>query len=325
MTRIYYLVPASVLLLAVSASAYAADEAQNWLLRIHQAPRSLNYEGTFVYQHGGKIDTMRIFHRATNGVVSERLISLTGPAREVVRNDQEVRCYLPDQKSIFIEQRRLSRKSFINIVPDRLPDLAENYTMTLGHKGRIAGRMAQQLVIRPRDDYRYGFRLWADKDTGLLLRADLTDEKGKLLEQFMFTQLDIGDEIDDSMLQAHTSAEGMVWYRDDEVADGGPTRSWQAAHLPKGFKLSTNVLRRLAKDDRVVRQLVYSDSLAAVSVFIEKLDRSDAADMVDGPTHMGAVNALGKVIDEHHVTVVGEVPAKTIIMIGNSLAPVSSR
>lgn len=321
MTRIHHLVPASLFIFVVSAPAYAASEAQAWLLRIHKAPQALNYEGTFVYRHSERLDTMRIFHRAVNGVVTERLISLTGPAREVIRTDQEVRCYLPDQKSIFIEQRRLDRKPYLAIVPDRLPELAENYAMVLGSKGRIAGRAAQQLVIRARDDYRYGYRLWADEDTGLLLRADLTNDKGKMLEQFMFTQLDIGGPIPDSMLKAHTASEGMVWYRDDEVTGDRPTLSWRAKQLPKGFKLSSNVLRRMAKDDRVVQQLVYSDSLAAISVFIEKLNGTDATGMVEGPTRVGALNALGKILDGHHVTVVGEVPEKTIVMISNSLVP----
>jgi sigma-E factor negative regulatory protein RseB len=321
MTYVRRLIPASIFCF-VMTPAHAAGEAQNWLLRIHKAPQTLNYEGTFVYQHAGRIDTMRIFHRAVDGAVTERLVSLTGPAREVVRNDQEVRCYLPDQKSIFIEQRRLGRNAFLAIVPDRVPELEQNYAIQLGGRARVAGRATQQLVIRARDDYRYGYKLWADEDTGLLLKADLVSDQGKRLEQFMFTQLDIGDTISDSMLAAHTSAEGMAWYRDDEVAGGGPTRSWRAAHLPAGFKLFSNVLRRLPKDERVVQQLVYTDSLAAVSVFIEKFDESAKADdMVEGPTSMGALNAYGKVLDGHHITVVGEVPAKTIVMISDSLEP----
>ena len=319
MSRFCRLVPASVFFLVVVPS-YAADEAQDWLLRIHRAPESLNYEGTFVYQHAGRLDTMRIFHRASDSGVTERLVSLTGPAREVIRNDQEVRCYLPDQKSIFVEQRRLGRGPLLAIVPDRLPDLAQNYTIQLGGAGRVAGRPTQQLTIRALDDYRYGYRLWADQDTGLLLKAELMSENGKRLEQFMFTQLNVGGDILDSMLAAHTTADGMSWFRDNEVTEGGPTRSWHAARLPSGFKLFRNVLRRLPRDERIVRQLVYTDSLAAVSVFIESFgDGAKSDELVEGPTNMGAVNALGRILNKHHITVVGEVPTKTIIMISDSL------
>jgi len=323
MTYLPRLVPASIFLLFV-IPAHSASDAKDWLLRIHRAPESLNYEGTFVYQHGARLDTMRIFHRASDKGVTERLMSLTGPAREVIRTDDEVRCYLPDQKSIFIEQRRLRRNPLLAIDPDRLPDLGDNYDIELGASGRVAGRATQELAIRPRDNYRYGYRLWADTETGLLLKAELTSENGKKLEQFMFTQLNVGGDILDSMLTAHTSAEGMSWFRDDEVKEGGPSRGWRATNLPNGFRLYSDVLRRLPRDERVIRQLVYTDSLAAVSVFIEKTSEGgETGNLVEGATSMGAVNALGRVLDGHHVTVVGEVPAKTIIMIGNSLEPES--
>ncbi len=322
MIDLHRLVRVSVVVFAVGLPAHAAEDAPHaWLLRIHQAAQELNYEGTFVYQHGGQLDTMRVFHRAEAGVVKERLVSLTGPAREVIRTDDEVLCYLPDQKSVYVEHRRLDGKGFVAIVPERLSDLRENYSIELGKKARVAGRLAQQLVIHARDDYRYGYRLWADQETGLLLKADLTNDRGKVLEQFMFTQISIGGDIPASALEPQTPVEGMTWYRDNQVKSGAPAKSWRALRLPKGFKLSSSMVRRLPKAGRVVEQLVYSDSLAAVSVFVEKLDQAGAADVLEGPMRMGALYALGKILDGHYVTVVGEVPPKTIVMIGSSLVP----
>jgi sigma-E factor negative regulatory protein RseB len=315
-----FLFPTSFVCFLVSLPVFAATEAQDWLMRIHRAAERLNYDGTFVYQHGAQLETMRIFHRADKGVVKERLISLTGPAREVIRTDEEVRCYLPDQKSVVVEHRRVGQAAFVAIVPERLGDLEENYVIELGHKARVAGRAAQQLLIRARDDFRYGYRLWADRDTGLLLKADLTDEKGALLEQFLFTQVNIGGSISDAALAPQTTDSSLVWYRDNDIPLGAPVQTWQATQVPKGFKLSSTVMRRLPKGNRVVEQLVYSDSLAAVSIFVERLnDRAPSATMMDGPTRVGALHAFGKTLDGHHVTVVGEVPTKTIDMIGNSL------
>jgi sigma-E factor negative regulatory protein RseB len=325
MIRRQLLFPSSVVCLVVSLPVFAATEAQDWLMRIHRAAERLNYEGTFVYQHGAQLETMRIFHRADKGVVKERLVSLTGPAREVIRTDEEVRCYLPDQKSVVIEHRRLGQAGFVAIVPERLVDLDENYVIELGRGARVAGHDAQQLLIRARDDYRYGYRLWADRKTGLLLKSDLTDDKGTVLEQFMFTQIAIGGNIPDSALAPQTKDGNMVWYRDSDIPPGAPTQSWQATRVPKGFRLSSTVMRRLPKGNRVVEQLVYSDSLAAVSIFVERLDDgASASTMMEGPTRVGALHAFGKTMDGHHVTVVGEVPPKTIAMIGNSLvsAPV---
>ncbi|MFL6647356.1 MAG: MucB/RseB C-terminal domain-containing protein [Sulfurifustaceae bacterium] len=322
MSRLPSFFPASVFIFFVSLPAQAANEAQDWLLRVHQSAQRLSYEGTFVYQHGTRLETMRVIHRAKKGVVTERLISLTGPAREVIRTDDEVRCYLPDQKSVVVEHRPLDHPGFVAIIPERLNDLAENYAIELGHTARIAGRAAQQLVLRGRDDYRYGYRIWADRETGLLLRADVVDEAGKRLEQFMFTQISIGGHIPDAALAPQSgSGDDMVWYRDSEIPPGAPTRSWRAANIPKGFKLARTVVRRLPKSDRVVEQLVYSDSLAAVSIFIERMDDHVPPSMMEGPANMGALHALGKTLDGHHVTVVGDVPAKTIAMFGSSLVP----
>lgn len=324
MIRLHHLFPTSVLCVIASFPVHAANEAQDWLMRVHRAAERLNYEGTFVYQRGTQLESMRIIHRVDKGVVKERLVSLSGPAREVIRTDDEVRCYLPDQKSIVIEHRRLDRAGFVAIVPERLADLGENYVIELGRTARVAGRAAQQLIIGARDDYRYGYRLWADRETGLLLKADLTDEADKMLEQFLFTQINIGGNIPDAALAPQTSNGGMVWYRDSEAPSSTSAISWRATRVPKGFKLSSAVMRRLPKGNRVVEQLVYSDSLAAVSIFVEKLGDSPPSSMMDGPTSVGALHAFGKSVDGHHITIVGEVPAKTIAMFGNSLVQVSN-
>jgi sigma-E factor negative regulatory protein RseB len=325
MIRLPFIFPASLFFFVANAPVFAASEAQTWLMRIHQAAQQLNYEGIFVYQHNAKLETMRIFHRAEKGVVTERLMSLTGDAREVIRTDDEVRCYLPDQKSVVIEHRRLEGAGFVTIVPERLADIDENYTIEIGRPARVTGRAAQQLLIKARDDYRYSYRLWADRETGLLLKAELADEKGKMLEQFMFTQIIIGGSIPDTALAPHTSGGDMVWYRDTEAPPGVPTLSWRVATVPKGFKLSSTIMRRLPMGNRVVQQLVYSDSLAAVSIFVEKTSDDARVVMMEGPVNMGALHAFGKTIDGHHVTVVGEVPAKTIAVFSSSLAPAPTR
>lgn len=306
------------LCLLAFAPAHAANEPHDWLLRIGQAARQLNYEGTFVYQHGAQLETMRIAHRVVNGVTEERLVSLTGTPREVIRTEREVRCYLPDSKAIVVEHRRANGQGFPAILPERLRDLEENYVLELGRSARVTGRPVQGLVIRPRDEYRYGYQLWADRETGLLLKADVIDDKNKILEQFMFTQISIGGDIPASAITPQTKDSGMVWYR-DAVSESRTTPNWRATRLPRGFKLASSVMRKMPMREDAVQQLVYSDGLATVSVFIEKLPDGGLPPTADGPTRMGALYALGRPVDSHHVTVVGEVPAKTVAMIGASV------
>lgn len=306
--------------LVFASPAHAEDDAYAWLMKINQAARKLNYEGTFVYQSGGQLETMRIVHRVTDGAVEERLISLTGAPREVIRTDSEVRCYLPDQNSIVVEHRGINGKSFPAIVPDRLRDLDENYIVEIGRPGRVTGRLAQRIVIKPRDDFRYGYHLWADRETGLLLKADLLNDQGKVLEQFMFTDIRVGGVIPPGALEPQTQGKGMVLYR-NEGGDSAAasTHAWAATRLPKGFKLSSSMVRKIPMRGRSAEHLVYTDGLAAVSVFIEKGAR-EGAGTPEGASRMGALNILGRPLDSHQVTVVGEVPPKTVTLIGNSIA-----
>ncbi len=308
------------LLLLASGQAVVADDANVWLKKMHEAAQRLDYEGNFVHQHDTRLEAMRIVHKVEQGAVRERLVSLNGPAREIIRNEREVLCYLPDQNSVVVEHRKTDGKGFPAILPERLAELGEHYNLMLGKRERIAGRPAQQLGIQPRDGYRYGYRLWADVDTGLLLKADLLNDKGKVLEQFMFTHIRVGS-VPAAALEPENPGKGMVWYREGaEAARPGPVRSWTATRLPKGFKLTRQVWRTVAMRQKQVEHLVYSDGLATVSVFVEQLG-PDAKSGMDGPSHMGAVHAYVTRADGHQVTTVGEVPAETVAQIAKSVAP----
>lgn len=306
----------------VHGVALAEDAAHGWLMKMNHAARTLNYLGTFVYQNNGQLEAMRIIHKVDGATTRERLVSLNGAPREIIRTEREVVCYLPDMGSVVVEHRKLDIKHFPGLLPERLQELDENYVIRLGGSGRVAGRPAQVVTITPRDGYRYGYRLWADRETGLLLKADLLDHEERILEQFMFTHVTIGQPIPASALDPDIRNEGLKWYREATAEEDGITHTepnWTATRLPKGFKLTTYLLRREPARRKPLEHLVYSDGLAAVSVFIER--RGEGKLLVRGTTRMGAVHAFGKELDGYQVTAVGEVPAATITLIGDSVAP----
>jgi sigma-E factor negative regulatory protein RseB len=307
--------------LFVFSTAMAADAAHEWLMKINHAARDLEYDGIFVYQHDTQLEAMHIYHKVENKSVKERLVSLNGAPREIIRDATEVRCYWPDKNSVMVEHRKADAKGFPSILPERMQDLDEYYVLRLGNTERITGRMAQLVIVKPVDQYRYGYHLWADADTGLLLKADLLDTKGAILEQFMFTQINIGIKIPDAALAPGMTGKSMVWYRED-----GDTRNvsgkpgWSASRLPKGFRLSAHMTRQLPMRKQPVEHLVYTDGLAAVSVFIEKQEKG-VKPFMQGPSRMGAVHAMSAQSGDYQVTTVGEVPAATVAFIGGSVAP----
>ena len=318
----FFLLPAC---LAFSTAVAAADAAHDWLMKINQAARTLDYEGVFVYQHESQLEAMRIIHKVENGAARERLVSLNGAPREIIRDQRQITCYWPDRNSVVVEFRKADSQTFPAILPERLQDLDDYYTIRLGKVERITGRPAQLVIVKPVDEYRYGYHLWADHDTGLLLKADLLDSQGNILEQFMFTQISIGAKIPAAALEPGVSGQGMVWHREEEnPASVAAAPEWMVAQLPKGFRLSAHITRQAPMHKRPVEHLVYTDGLAAVSVFVEKRGANDRPFML-GPSRMGAANALGLRVDGYQITTVGEVPAETISLIGNSVTPVGKQ
>lgn len=309
-----------VLLLLVGATA-RADEAQEWLLKMDQAARTLSYEGIFVYRRGDRMETMRIVHGVENGKVRERLISLNGTPREITRTDDEVRCYLeagnPDNPLV-VER---TTRHFPRILPDRIGELNAHYHVQLGKTSRIADYPAQAIIIKPKDSYRYGYQLWADIRNGLLLRADLIDDKNKIIEQFMFTQVNplTAGSMANLQEMGEKGARGRRGKNEGSPTAGKP--AWTVSRLPPGFKLSMYNVRQISAKPSRVEHLVYSDGWAVVSIFIERLqDRTaqKASSPPDRPDRIGAIHTYAKVLDKHRITVVGEVPAATIDMIGQS-------
>jgi sigma-E factor negative regulatory protein RseB len=316
--------PLAFCLLLLSPVAHAAEDARAWLMKMNQAAHTLNYSGSFVYQHGDQIESMRILRKVQGGLVRERLLSLNGAAREVIRTDQEVRCYLPDENTVVVEHRRAEARSFPSLLPQSLLNLDKNYAIALGGSARVVDRNAQEVTISPRDNYRYGYRLWADRESGLLLKANLVDDKGKVIEQFMFTSVELGGVIPDTAFEPREAGKDYIWYREEKenAVSSSINKEWEVKRLPPGFTLSMHMTRMIPNRKTPVEHMIFSDGLAVVSVFVEKLENEPVAGDTSDVMHIGAVHARGINIGTHQVTVVGEVPVVTVDLISESIAPI---
>ncbi|MEO8768224.1 MAG: sigma-E factor regulatory protein RseB domain-containing protein, partial [Nitrosospira sp.] len=172
----------------------SSPEALNWLQKIAAAPRQHNYIGIFVYSSGNHIETSRIIHLVDDEGEHEKSEVLDGAPREIIRNNDEMRCYLPERKTVVTEKRWL-QKVFPALLPQPSSNLDDSYIVKKGGQERVSDYMCQVIELEPRDDKRYGHKWWVDPHTGLLLKAAVMD-KNRVVEQFVFTQLKIGGEID---------------------------------------------------------------------------------------------------------------------------------
>jgi sigma-E factor negative regulatory protein RseB len=307
------------LMIVAAPSVHAADP-ESLLARMQRAAQTLNYDGIFVYQNGDRLESLRIVHRVGPRGVEERLVSLNGAPREIVRTDREVRCYLPDGHAALIEHRRAGKQGFPSLLPGSPSLLGRAYAVQTGREGRVAGRNVRLVTISPRDGYRYGYQLWADEASGLLLKAGLVDEQGRVVEQYMFTEVSIGRPIANAALAPQYLTREAARQPVSEPTLADTPGQWQPGRLPDGFALTARVVRNLPGSEGTVEHLVYSDGLAVVSVFIEPVTDASGPAAVDGLSRMGAVHAFGTVIDDRRVTVVGETPAATVAMIGESIS-----
>ena len=306
-------------LLAAAGQVYAQDQARQWLDDMSSALRNLNYEGIFVYLHDDRLEAMRIIHRIDGEDERERLVSLNGSAREVLRDNETVTCIMPDSKSVMVGQSRPQQP--FPVVPRDLDSLQKYYRIESVGDDRMAGYMTHVVAITPRDAYRYGYRFWIDKDSKMLLKSDLTGADNKPIEQVMFTWLGIGSKIPDAALEPSLTGDGYAWYRqgngDTAVATASGSPRWEVHWLPAGFRLMNYQRMHLQPDSEGTEHMVYSDGLATVSVYAEMT--SADANAFTGLSSRGAMNAFGAVVEGHQITVVGEVPPVTVERMARSV------
>ena len=301
-----------MLALAVTLAEAQSPETLTWLRKINEATQKLSYTGTFVYQNGARSETSRITRYVDPSTDIERLEVIDGMPREIVRTRDTVRCYLPGLRLVKVDRR--TERDFPAVLPERVTALARHYDITLGEKTRIANHECQAVVLTPRDNLRYGYRLYADMNSGMLLRAVTVDAAGEPVEQFTFTELAIG-RVTRDMVKARFASRD--WRVEDAGASPAKLAGWGlSAELP-GFEKVVELKRRLG-ESRSAGQVVYSDGLAAVSVFIESLEgRSDP--VRTGLASMGAIHIYTREVANHMVTVVGEAPAASVQRIANAV------
>lgn len=318
MTRAWPIVILALAAPVLAAESGVAEDGVTWLKKMATASRQLNYSGTFVYRHAAHNETSRIVHYVNQaGGEFEKMETLDGSAREVIRTNDQVICYLPETKTVLIEKR--GKRRFPALVPEKLTGVADNYVISVTGVDRVAGHDCQVILLVPKDKMRYGHRFCAEVASGLPLRARTVNEKNELLESFAFTQLTIGGTFNRDRVRSRYAAKSKDWRVDHSafsIAETPAETGWVLTQQPAGFRKLTELTRSFAGRAAKVSHIVYSDGLAAVSVFIEPMSKPRPLQSL---SHQGAVNIYTRTVADHMVTVLGEAPATTVMQIANSL------
>lgn len=308
-----------------ASAATDSREVRAWLTRIHEAAARQNFQGIFVVSGGGAVSSARIAHYCEGSNQYERIESLDGQARHVFRHNDVVQTLWPASRVALLEQAQ-TMTSFPALLQGGVDRLAEIYEVNPQGSERVAGREAHVLLVQPRDAHRFGYRLWSDKASGLLLRSDVLNDRNEVLETSAFSEVTIGVKPQvDSVVGPMRKLDGYRVVRPSLTATRMDAEGWGMRQLVPGFREVSCVRRPMESPTsnpqeasaEPVLQTIYSDGLAYVSVFIERFDAQRHQRSIR--TAVGATQTLMRRHGDWWVTVVGDVPPATLLMFANGL------
>ncbi len=300
------LVTAGALLL--SATAFAQSAPAELLGRMSAAVKSTSYEGTVIRIRNGKAESLKVVHTIVDGVVHEKVVAQEGNGLEIIRRGNEVHCVLPDKRSVLVEEWD-DQSTLFSTLPSSEVRFGSEYDVLIKSKGRVAGREAIELAIKPHDVYRYGHRLWLDAETNFPLKTQLIDENGESIELVKFADITMSQNIDASAVASSYSLEHFNWLQQPSGHSGRSVETdWISDDLPQGFRAVMTHEESLESTTEPVTHIVFSDGLASVSIFIVPESGKGAAK----PAKFGGSNSFSVVRDGFEITAIGEVPAATV-------------
>ncbi len=299
---------------AADTRVSTSDDPVALLARIQQAARKLDYAGVFVYSQGEFTQSSRIVHMLDGTGERERLEVLDGQPREYLRHNDDVQCLMPERKTVRLERRRGDR--FPGLLLGDPAGLANHYDIRADEKvHRVAGRQCRLILIEPRDGLRYGYRLCADTETNLLVKAQTITANKAVVEQVIFTSLRIGAGIQSDALKSPWETRDWEVQHTDMTPVDLTAKGWRVP-APPGFVSVMQVGRKMKRGG--VSQMVLSDGLAAISVFIEPYDAQMHGQRPEGGERQGAINVFGTRIANFWLTALGEVPMETLRQVAES-------
>ena len=311
------ILPALALGFACSAHAAPSDPIA-WLARAAQAARAVTYEGVYVHSNGERTSTVRVAHVNHAGEEHERIEPLDGASMEIVRRNDEMYCRFPDAKTVRLDPR-ITNRFFPGILSATAETIAASYDVKLGKSERVLGHECQWIRLEPKDELRFSQRLCSELSTGLILRAKVLNGQRQVIEQYTFTDLRIGPQATRADLKSIFRARSRQWLTDGQPRDetANADTGWTVGRAPHGFQKVAELKRTLPGRGQPVSQIVLTDGVASLSVFVETAAHPRA---IEASSEDGTTAFYARPMGEQLVTVLGEVPLATAQLVARNVA-----
>ncbi|ASK33486.1 MucB/RseB C-terminal domain-containing protein [Alloalcanivorax mobilis] len=301
----------------------AASPAQTLLAEMAQASKGLDYQGRFLYQFGAEVSTMEVRHAVFDGEEYQRLTHLDGRLVEVLRLGDELVALHPNGTLTRITDGGTDLLTFRDRLSSSIPD---QYNVLVDGDGRVAGRAATRMRVAPLDNHRYGYRLWIDDESYLMLKSEMVDAGGMALERVEFVTLNLDPALNRADFQvpkvlSERALENVPASQSDRVRV-------QASWLPGGFEAVDRDWRRVGEQRAPVAAQSFSDGLATFTVFVEAVDTEQVE---EGVSRVGPTVAISRHLDvagqSYLVSLIGEIPQPTAerVMQAVRLSPAPAR
>lgn len=295
-------------------SGPAERSISEWLIRMHEASRQRSYIGTFVVSSStGAMSSARIWHACDGQQQVERVESLTGAPRTTFRRNDEVVTFLPESRTV-----RSERRETLGLFPDLLKSsetsIPEFYAAKRVGHDRVAGFDADVVQLAPKDNLRFGYRIWSEKKSGLVVKVQTLDTEGHVLEQAAFSELQLGAPVRmDKLAQMMAVPAGWRVEKAEAVKTTAEAEGWGLRAAVPGFK----PMSCFKQPGEGILQWIFSDGLGSVSLFVESFDAQRHTR--EGVFASGATHTLTRRMQDWWLTAVGEVPPQTLKAFAQSL------
>ena len=305
-------------------SAAGLGESKNindWLMRMHEASRKQTYIGTYVVSSGGAISSAKVWHVCEGSQQMERVETLTGAPRSIFRHNDRVVTFMPDQKLVRNEKRE-SLGLFPQLLQSNDSRIADFYKVRPEGVDRVAGVEADVVVLVPKDNMRFGYRVWTEQKKGLVVKLQTLDVDNKVLEQAAFSELQLDVPVKmDKLVQMMGKVDGYrveqpVLVKTTASAEGWLLKAPVAGFKPMScYKRPASVPGTAGGDEPL--QWIFSDGLASVSLFLEPYDRQRHEK--ESSMSAGATQTMTRQLGAYWLTAMGEVPMATLKLFANGL------
>lgn len=308
-----------VLTLIATTKALADPTAEALLLQMQRGYHHNNFSLSMVHILQNKIDPIRITHGWSGKVEITHSLNMSGPPVEYLAKNDSVTFAETAQGAYTLKDSRLPGL-FFKVLNTSSEQLLKYYDVVVIGKNRVAGYIAQAIRLTPKSQGKYGLILWLEHQTGILLRLDIVDDSGDLVEQYLGVNFTLLPEQASQIRELAKMKVPEIAESNEVYASKTSKNEWALGWVPDGFNTITNNRHQPVGSEQDVDYFLLSDGLVNVSVYIsDSSTHSRNRDREQVAMH-GATSVLNLSREDGlAVTLVGELPMSSLRHIAETI------